>query len=76
MTLQYTSLITPHYTRLQLQLQLHDCNYIYTTLYYTPLRYTNYTTLQLQQLQLQLHYTNYTALITLRYTTLHYITLH
>ena len=47
---------------------------------YATLRYTNYTT---QQLQLQLHYTNYTTLqLQLRYTTtqlqlqLRYTTLH
>ena len=58
----------------------------YTTIFFTTVHYTSYTTLQLQlqvRLQLQLHYTNCIALqLLLHYTDynytlqLHYTTLH
>ena len=62
---------------------LHYCcnyKYKYTTLHYATLRYTNCTTPRLQ-LQLQLHYANYTTLqLQLHHATLqlqlHYTTLH
>ena len=74
-TLHYTTL---HYTT------LHRSTQHYSTIHYSTLHYTVCTTPQLQlQLQLQLHYTNYTTWqLQLHYTTLqlqlqlHYTTLH
>ena len=68
-TLHYANFTTLHSHKLQLQLQLHYFTLHYTRLYYSTQHYstlhhitlhcTRYTT---PQLQLQLHYTNYTAL--------------
>ena len=85
-TIHYTTLITLHYTTLQLQLQLYHTTtpttVPYTTLHYTALitphhRYNckcNYTTLRnYTTLQLQLHYTTTTTTATTT-TGLHHTT--
>ena len=72
-TLHYTTATTTTKTTTTTTAPLHHTTLHYTTLQYTTLQYTtlhctNYTTPQ-QQVQLQLHYTNYTTTTPLHYTT-------